>query len=147
MRSRKEGSWGRAAVALAAVMLMASLAATASAEIPPDAANHPLLQPIDEQAWVDQGELTWDAYTPIRPESWNDTTGSDGSQSQYRTAVILLQFQDQPMLITQAAGSHPFGNPQAGWQPVAPEDVADWYYDYYAVPNEYNGGQTLHGYW
>ena len=61
--------------------------------------------------------------------------------------MILLQFQDQPMLITQPAGSHPFGNPQAGWEPVAPGDVADWYHDYYAVPNEYNGGQTLHGYW
>ncbi|MGH3485330.1 MAG: immune inhibitor A domain-containing protein, partial [Nocardioidaceae bacterium] len=43
--------------------------------------------------------------------------------------------------------SHPFGNPQAGWEPVPREAVADWYYDYYAVPNEFNGGQTLHGYW
>ncbi len=51
------------------------------------------------------------------------------------------------MLVTQPAGSHPFGNPQAGWAPVPREDVADWYYDYYAVPNQYNGGQTLHGYW
>ena len=110
-------------------------------------ADHPLLQPIDAQNWVDQAELTWDAYTPIRPDSWNDTTGSDGSVNQYRTAVILLEFQDQPMLITQPPGSHPFGNPQAGWTPVAREDAADWYYDYYAVPNEFNGGQTLHGYW
>ena len=125
----------------------ATLASSAGAEIPPDAANHPLLQPIDAQNWVDQGELTWDAYTQARPDSWNDTTGSNGSVSQYQTAVILLQFLDQPMLITQPAGSHPFGNPQAGWEPVAPEDVADWYYDYYAVPNQYNGGQTLHGYW
>jgi M6 family metalloprotease-like protein len=139
-------SWGRAAVALAAVTLLAALAATASAA-PPDVENHPLLQPLDAQEWVDQAELTWDAYTQIRPDSWNDTTQSDGSEDQYQTAVILLQFQDQPMLITQPAGSHPFGNPQAGWEPVASEDVADWYHDYYAVPNEYNGGQTLHGYW
>ena len=133
--------------ALAAVVLTGSLASTAAAEIPPDAANHPLLQPIDAQKWVDQAELTWDAYVQSRPDSWNDTTASDGSVSQYKTAVILLQFQDQPMLITQPAGSHPFGNPQPGWQPVPPEDVADWYYDYYAVPNRFNGGQTLHGYW
>ena len=86
----------------------------------PDAANHPLLQPIDPQNWVDQAELTWDAYTQIRPDSWNDASSSTGSQSQYKTAVILLQFQDQPFLITQAAGTHPFGNPQPGWQPVPP---------------------------
>jgi M6 family metalloprotease-like protein len=137
----------RRVAVLAALVLTVTMASSAAAEIPPDAANHPLLQPIDAQQWVDQGELTWDAYTQIRPDSWNDTTGSDGSVSQYETAVILLEFQDQPMLITQPPGSHPFGNPQPGWQPVPREDVADWYYDYYAVPNQYNGGQTLHGYW
>ena len=41
-----------------ALVLSASLAASASAEIPPDVKNHPLLQPIDAQNWVDQGELT-----------------------------------------------------------------------------------------
>ena len=147
MRERTRHRGARRLAALALLALPVSFASSASAEIPPDAANHPLLQPIDAQKWVDQGELTWDAYTQSRPDSWNDTTGSDGSVSQYRTAVILLEFQDQPMLITQPPGSHPFGNPQAGWEPVPREDVAEWYYDYYAVPNQYNGGQTLHGYW
>ena len=145
MKTRHAGI--RRVVVLALLALTATIASSAAAEIPPDAANHPLLQPIDEQKWVDQAELTWDAYTQIRPDSWNDATASKGSVSQYKTAVILLEFQDQPMLITQPAGSHPFGNPQAGWQPVSREDVAEWYYDYYAVPNEFNGGQTLHGYW
>ena len=147
MTSRKHRSRAWAVVALVAVTLTGSLAASAAAEIPPDAANHPLLQPLDEQNWVDQAELTWDAYKQIRPAAWNDASGSSGSQSQYRTAVILLHFEDQPFLITQPPGTHPFGNPQPGWQPVAPEEVADWYHDYYAVPNQYNGGQTLHGYW
>ena len=55
MTSRKHRSRARAVVALVAVMLTGSLAASAAAEIPPDAANHPLLQPIDAQNWVDQG--------------------------------------------------------------------------------------------
>jgi M6 family metalloprotease-like protein len=143
MRSRK-GRWGRAAVALAAVMLTASLAASASAEIPPDAANHPLLQPIDAQNWVDQGELTWDAYTQIRPDAWH-TDATPGSVSQFRGAVVLAQFTDQPFLISQAAGSHPFGNPQPGWQPVT--DVRQWMHDYLTKPSRYNGGQTIHAYW
>ena len=147
MTSRKHRSRARAVVALIAVTLTCSLAASASAEIPPDVADNPLLQPLDEQNWVDQAELTWDDYTQIRPDGWNAASSSTGSQSQYKTAVILLQFQDQPFLITQPGGTHPFGNPQPGWQPVAPEEVADWYYDYYAVPNQYNGGQTIHGYW
>ena len=147
MTFRKHRSGAGVFAALAALVLAGTVAATASAEIPPEVANDPLLQPVDSQNWVDQAELTWDAYTPIRPAAWNDATGSTGSQSQYKTAVILLQFSDQPFLITQAAGSHPFGNPQPGWQPVPQEQVADWFYNYYAVPNQYNGGQTLHAYW
>ena len=72
---------------------------------------------------------------------------ADGTQSQYKTAIILIDYPDQPFLITQPPGTHPFGNPQPGWTPVAPEDVNQWMHDYYAVPNQYNGGKTLSGYW
>jgi M6 family metalloprotease-like protein len=103
--------------------------------------------PADQQQWTDQAEMTWDDYVPIRPDAWNSVTTSQGSDVTYRTAVILLDFQDQPFLITQPPESHPFGNPQSGWVPVAPEDVNQWFTEYYTVPNQYNGGQTFHGYW
>jgi len=67
MTWRKHRSGAGAAAAVAALAVAGSLAASASAEIPPDAANNPLLQPIDAQNWVDQAELTWDDYTQIRP--------------------------------------------------------------------------------
>jgi len=134
--------------ALVALLGAAALGAgPASAEPPPDVVNSPLLQPIDAQHWVDQAEETWADYKPIRPADWNSATTSHGSQNQYRTAVILLDFSDQPFLITQAPGTHPFGNPQPGWTPIPQDQVNGWMYDYYAVPNQYNGGQTLHGYW
>jgi M6 family metalloprotease-like protein len=148
MRSRNVRSLRIARVVVALVALaLAAAAVTSAGAAPPDNDDNPLLQPLDEQNWVDQAELTWADYKQTRPDAWNDTTGSDGSQNQYRTAVILLEFTDQPLLIKQPAGSHPFGNPQPGWNPVAPDAVRDWYYNYYAVPNEYNGGQTLHSYW
>ena len=130
-------------------MLTAAIAVAPSAAIPPDAENHPLLQPIDAQNWVDQGELTWDDYTdvPDRKPEYYDPTASVGSQNQYKTAIILIDFQDQPFLISQPPESHPFGNPQPGWTPVPPEGVNQWMHDYYAVPNEFNGGMTLHSYW
>ena len=111
-------------------------------------ADEPLLQPIDAQNWVDQGELTWADYHAVpdaRPEFYDGS--ADGSQSQYKTAIILIDYPDQPFLITQPAGTHPFGNPQPGWTPVAPGDVNQWMHDYYAVPNQYNGGKTLNSYW
>ena len=148
MRDKTRHRGARRLAALALLALPVSFASSASAEIPPDAANHPLLQPIDAQNWVDQGELTWAAYKPVpdaRPEFYDGS--ADGSQSQYKTAIILIDYPDQPFLITQPAGTHPFGNPQPGWTPVAPGDVNQWMHDYYAVPNQYNGGKTLNSYW
>ena len=68
MRSRKERSWGRAAAALAVVALTASLAVTASAA-PPDVENHPLLQPIDAQNWVELPEPNSKTEAPLK-SSW-----------------------------------------------------------------------------
>jgi M6 family metalloprotease-like protein len=139
----------RGLVALAALVLVAAVAVAPSAAIPPDAANHPLLQPIDAQAWVDQEDLTWDDYAPVpdgKPEYY-DPAASTGSQNQYKTAIVLVEFEDQPFLISQPPESHPFGNPQPGWTPVPPGEVNAWMHAYYAVPNEFNGGMTLHSYW
>jgi M6 family metalloprotease-like protein len=132
---------------LALLALTAALAGSASAT-PPELADEPLLQPIDAQNWVDQGELTWADYRAVPDARREFYDGSaQGSQTQYRTAIILIDYPDQPFLITQAPGTHPFGNPQPGWTPIAPADVAQWMHDYYAVPNQYNGGKTLNSYW
>jgi M6 family metalloprotease-like protein len=138
----------RFATVLAALALAAAATVAPSAATPPDLASHPALQPLDAQNWVDMADLTWADYVPVpdrRAEFYDDST--EGSQSQYKTAIILLDFEDQPFLISRPPESHPFGNPQPGWAPVPPEGVNQWMHDYYAVPNEYNGGQTLHSYW
>ena len=146
----KTGTRGvRRVLAFTILVLAAALAGSGSVSAtPPELADDPLLQPIDAQAWVDQGELTWADYRAVpdaRPEFYDGS--ADGSQSQYRTAIILIDYPDQPFLITQPPGTHPFGNPQPGWTPVAPADVNQWMHDYYAVPNQYNGFKTLSGYW
>jgi M6 family metalloprotease-like protein len=133
--------------ALLTVLVAAAVAVGPAAANPPDVAQNPVLQPVDAQAWVDQGDLTWDAYVPFRPDEWNSATTSQGTQNQYKTAIILVDYSDQPFLITQPAGTHPFGNPQEGWEPVPQDEVNQWMMEYYSVPNEFNGGQTLHAYW
>ncbi|HYJ70491.1 MAG TPA: immune inhibitor A domain-containing protein [Nocardioidaceae bacterium] len=120
---------------------------TASASGPAAGDDPSPIVPVDEQVWEEQAHMTWDDYKPIRPDAWNSAETSQGSDVQYKTAVILMDFKDQPFLITQKAGSHAFGNPQAPWDPVPQDQVNQWFNDYYAVPNQYNGGQTLHGYW
>ena len=138
---------GLRAVGLGLVALVVVLAPAAGAATT-DAADNPLLQPIDAQRWVDQGELTWADYRNVpdrKPEYYDPAT--EGTESHYRTAIVLVDFEDQPFLISRPPGSHPFGNPQPGWTPVAPEDVRQWMHDYYSVPNEFNGGMTLSSYW
>jgi M6 family metalloprotease-like protein len=141
--TRPSRSSFRAAVTLAAVALAAVTAATAAT-----AATHPLLEPVDAQNWVDQGVLTWADYRPVpdRQPQYYDGSAT-GSQNQYRTAIILMDFKNQPFLITQPAKTHPFGNPQPGWTPVPQSGVNAWMQDYYGKANQYNGGHTLHSYW
>ena len=135
----------RSIAVVAALMLLATArGAPVAAQTAEDVSNHPLLQPIDAQNWVDQGELTWADYTQVRPDEWH-TDAVPGSADQFRGAVVLADFTDQPFLISQPAGSHPFGNPQPGWSPVT--NVRQWMHEYLTVPNQYNGGQTIHGYW
>jgi len=141
---RSPGSVWRGRSIIATLSLVVLLAAG----IAPVGAQSPVLDPIDSQLWVDQGVLTWEDYLPVpdsKPAFYD--VDSVGSQVQYKTAIILVDYPDQPFLITQPPGSHPFGNPQPGWTPVAQEDVNEWMYDYYAVPNQYNGFKTLHSYW
>ncbi len=148
-RARKEpGRLGaRRLISLASVVLLAMTMVVPGAVAQDDDAPESPFGPVDPQNWVDMADLTWDDYTPIRPAAWDQDTTSTGSDSQYRTAIVLMEFPDQPLLIKQNAGAHPFGNPQPGWEPVPAAEASAWYDDYYAVPNEYNGGQTLHGYW
>jgi M6 family metalloprotease-like protein len=132
------------AVAAAVMLLVTAGGAPVAAQAVSDPTDHPALQPIDAQNWVDQANLTWADYTQIRPNEWHDDS-VPGSEDQFRGAVVLADFTDQPFLISQEAGTHPFGNPQPGWEPVT--DVRQWMHDYLTEPNEYNGGQTIHGYW
>ena len=138
----------RGLATLALLVLSAAIAVAPSAATPPELADHPLLQPIDAQNWVDQANLTWADYNqvPDRNPAYYDPA-TNGTDVQYRTAIVLVDFADQPFLISQPPESHPFGNPQPGWTPVAPGDVNQWMHEYYSTPNEFNGGMTLNSYW
>ena len=133
-----------AAVTVLTMMMLGLVAGPAASQ---STTSDPLT-PVDAQAWVDQGELTWDAYTPVPGQDPRWRTGEvKGSRDQYTAAVVLLDYQDQPFLITQPPEAHPFGNPQPGWDPIPREEVNTWMAEYLNKPNEYNGGQSITGYW
>ncbi len=101
------------------------------------------LAPIDPQQVQDQELMTWDDYCPIPGHNWADS--SLEPERGFRLAVVAIDFPDQPFVITLPEGSDPFGNPQI--EPIARENVPQFYADFFMKPSEVNHGQTINGYW
>jgi M6 family metalloprotease-like protein len=99
--------------------------------------------PIDPQRWQDQDSMTWADYRPIPGKNWADP--SLVPQRKLRIALVAVDFDDQPFVITLPKKSDPFGNPQV--DPVKREDVPKFYADFYNKPGPINQGQTINGYW
>src|SRR5690625_1106278 len=148
---RRVGGTGLAVALIGGLTATGAGAAPADTEATPEASSaqqDSALAPVDPEDWVHQEDTTWDDYEPVPgiPEGWVDGSIS-GSEQEFKAAVVLLDFTDQPMLITQEPGSHPFGSPAEGFEPVPEEDTAQWWEDYLNTPNEYNEGHTITEYW
>jgi M6 family metalloprotease-like protein len=87
--------------------------------------------------------MTWDDYRPIPGHDWADR--SLVPDRGFRIALVAIDFEDQPFVITLPRGSDPFGNPQV--DPIARDDVARFYADFFLEPSQLNHGQTINGYW
>lgn len=100
-------------------------------------------RPIDPQLVQDQDVMTWADYHPIPGKNWADT--SLIPQRKFRMALVAIDFEDQPFVITLPKNSDLFGNPQI--HPVKREEVPGFYSDFWLKPSPVNHGQTINGYW
>jgi M6 family metalloprotease-like protein len=105
-----------------------------------------VVKPIDKQKWENPDHMTWDDYTAI-PDTAYAAVDQVPSVRKFKIAVVLGDFTDQPFLVTQPVGSHPFGNPQIGAHDIDPADVAQFYHDLLNTPNDLNHGHTMNEYW
>ena len=103
----------------------------------------PFPPPLDPQRVQDQDDMTWDDYRPIPGRSWADR--SLEPERGFRIALIAMDFEDQPFVMTLPKGSDPFGNPQI--DPISRDEVPQFYADFFLEPSELNHGQTINGYW
>lgn len=99
--------------------------------------------PIDPQRVQDQDDMTWADYIPIQGKYWADT--SLVPQRKFRMALVAVDFEDQPFVITLPKYSDLFGNPQI--DPIKREDVPEFYSKFWLKPSHVNHGQTINGYW
>ncbi|MGX1703170.1 M6 family metalloprotease domain-containing protein [Microbacterium sp. NPDC055357] len=123
-----------------------AIAGQAATAAPADPIIDPsVLEPVDPQNWVNMDDMTHADYVPVPNTDWaNDT---EGSQQTFNGAIVLLDFPNQPFVVTQEPESDAFKNPTAGFEPVAREDVPQFYLDLLNTPSELNNGQTLNDYW
>lgn len=100
-------------------------------------------QPIDPQRVQDQDDMTWADYLPIPGKNWADTLLVP--QRKFRMALVAVDFEDQPFVITLPKNSDLFGNPHI--DPIKREDVPEFYSEFWLKPSPVNHGQTINGYW
>lgn len=103
----------------------------------------PIIPPIDPQVVQDQDDMTWSDYKAIPGKVWADPTLKPTRQ--LKIALVAIDFEDQPFVITQPKHSELFGNPQI--DPIAREKVPQFYADFYNTPSTFNHGHTINGYW
>lgn len=102
-----------------------------------------VLAPIDPMVVIDQDDMTWADYKPIPGISWADPTLKP--EKGYRIALVAVDFDDQPFVMTLPKHSDLFGNPQI--DPVSREEIPQFYADFFLKPSAVNNGQTINGYW
>jgi M6 family metalloprotease-like protein len=125
---------------LAAGCLAVLAAALPAGQAPAPGAFPP---PVDPQAWQDQDDMTWADYRPIPGTSWGDR--SRRPERAIRVALVAIDFEDQPFVVTLPKQSDPFGNPQV--DPVPREEVPAFYASFWGTPGPLNHGHTIHEYW
>ena len=125
-----------------AFIVVAAIALAAQRQsAPPPAPGLPL--PIDPQQVQDPDDMTWADYHPIPGVDWASPTLTPGRT--LTLALVAIDFDDQPFVITKPKGSDPFGNPQI--DPIARDKVPSFYADFITKPNALNHGQTINRYW
>ena len=99
--------------------------------------------PLDPQRVQDQDAMTWADYRQIPGANWADN--SVPGERVLRVALVAVDFPDQPFVITMPKRSDLFGNPQV--DPIAREQVPQFYADFWGKPNALNHGHTIHEFW
>ncbi|MGH3879666.1 MAG: M6 family metalloprotease domain-containing protein [Actinophytocola sp.] len=90
--------------------------------------------------------MTWADYRKPPNTNWADPA-VEGSTRQFRGALVLADYVNQPFVVTQPQGSTVFGNPSAEAHDIPRENVAQYYQDFLNKPGTLNRGHTIHEYW
>ncbi|XVU22920.1 M6 family metalloprotease domain-containing protein [Actinoplanes sp. CA-054009] len=102
-------------------------------------------QPVDPQRYELPDTMTWSDYKPVPGTNWADPAVR-GSERNFNGALVLVDYPNQPFVVTQPANSTIYGNP-SGVQNLTRSEVPQFYRDFLNKPGKLNRGHTIHEYW
>jgi M6 family metalloprotease-like protein len=102
-------------------------------------------RPLDPQRFEQPDTMTWDDYRPIPGANWADPAVR-GSERNFRGALVLVDYPNQPFTVTLPANSTVYGNPSAVHD-LPRAAVPEFYRAFLNTPGELNRGHTIHEYW
>ena len=102
--------------------------------------------PIDKQNWVNPDNMTWNDYKKPPGTNWADPSKT-GSVRTFKGALVVVDYPNQPFVVTQPKHSTPFGNPSAEANGIPRDQVASFYRDFLNKPGALNHGHTINEYW
>jgi len=101
---------------------------------------------LDQQHIVLPDNMTWADYVKPPGTTWSDPSRK-GSERNFNIALVVVDYPDQPFVVTLEPGSTPFGNPLPVVSGLSRDEVPSFYHDYLNVPSDLNHRHTLHEYW
>jgi M6 family metalloprotease-like protein len=103
--------------------------------------------PVDPQNWVNPDQMTWEKdYKKVPGTNWADPA-VPGSERTFKGALVLLDYPNQPFVVTQPQNSTVFANPSSEAHDIPRDQVAQFYQDFLNKPGDLNRGHTIHEYW
>jgi M6 family metalloprotease-like protein len=102
-------------------------------------------RPIDPQDFEQPDTMTWDDYRSIPGTNWADPAVR-GSVRTFKGALVLVDYPNQPFVVTQPANSTVYGNPTTVHD-LPRDQVPAFYRDFLNTPGKLNRGHTIHEYW
>jgi M6 family metalloprotease-like protein len=133
----------RASLLVAAAALAVAVLASSAGAAP--IGHAPAFQPIDPQNWVMPDQQTWADYHPVPNTDWGNPA-LQPTVEKWRTALVFVDYPDQPPVISLPARSTVFGNPQLA-SDVPRDQVAQFYADFLNKPQPLNNWVTMNKYW
>ncbi len=101
--------------------------------------------PLDPQNMELPDTMTWDDYRQIPGSAWADPAVK-GSVRTFKGALVLVDYANQPFVVTRPPNSTIYGNP-TGVHSLPRAQVPAFYRDFLNKPQPLNRGHTIHEYW